>query len=81
MEFIKWGSETPEQRAHRLKLEEQAMLHQAMAKKMFEQRAAAPAAPSATAAAAAGAAGGAPAPTSLLYFPEYYMNNPDEYAY
>ena len=85
MQYLHWGSETPEQRKKRMELEEQVMLQKAIAKKVFEQRAAAPTAPSsaatAAAAAASGAAGGAPAPTSLLYFPDYYMIDPEDYAY
>jgi hypothetical protein len=71
MEFIKWGSETPEQREHRRKLEEQAMLNQAMAKKMFEQRAAA-AAP-----AASPAPFGAITGPKVMGVPEFYLNNLD----
>lgn len=53
MSFINWDHETPEQRAFRRKLEEQALFQQAMAKKLFEQKAAA----NAASAASAGAAG------------------------
>jgi len=84
MQYLNWGSETPEQKKRREQLEYEAMLNKAMQIKVFEQRAAAPstaAATSAAASAAAGAAGGAPAPTEELYLPSYYMNNPDEYAY
>jgi hypothetical protein len=59
MSFINWGDETPEQKAHRRKMEEQALIEHAMMRKIFEAR-------SGTASAAAASAGsGSPFPSKL----------------
>jgi hypothetical protein len=82
MSYLNWGSETPEQKKRRAQLEQEEMFNRAVQMKMMEARGVAtiPTAVSiAATSAAAGAAGGAP--VADLYMPNYYMNNPDEYAY
>lgn len=68
MQYLHWGSETPEQRKIRLKIEEQVMFQQAIARKMFEQRSA----PSANS-----AAFGAIAGPKVMGVPEFYLDNLD----